>query len=254
MFPSRFARLAIALLTLAVPAAANILTVGPAGSGAQFTEIQAAVDAALEDDVILVKPGTYQRIAVDKPLRILGDGTGTVRISGSAPAVTIHDIGAGAELALSAVEVVATSDGSVILLQNCPGTVVLQDVNVPDTLVFEAGVQVESCVRALLLDSRVTASFQEGAVRAQDSELWIANSEITGLFALGFLFFGAAPGVAVVNSTLHVWRSQILGGGGDVITSPKMGGPGGAGIEARGSTLDLFGGPGSQVTGGLGPL
>ena len=254
-----FLRPVVVLLALAPLASSGTLTVGPAGSGAQFTQIQAAIDAALDDDVILVKPGTYQPIVVSKPLRILGDGTGVVRISKNGPtAVTIHDIGAGAELVLSAVEVVATGSDSdpdsVILLQNCPGTVVLQDVTVPDILVFEAGVQVQSCARALLLNSQIHASFETGAVEAHDSELWIANSDIAGLFTLGFLFFGAAPGVAVENSTLHVWRSEILGGGGDVLTSPKLGGPGGAGIEARGSTVDLFGGPDSQVTGGMGPF
>lgn len=74
MLPSRTVHVAVTALALAPLSGAGTLTVGPAGSGAQFTQIQAAVDAALPDDVILVKPGTYARIDVNKPLRILGDG------------------------------------------------------------------------------------------------------------------------------------------------------------------------------------
>src|SRR6185436_16079297 len=97
------ASLLAALLALAPLAHAGILTVGPAGSGAQFTEIQAAVDAALDDDVILVRPGTYAAVVVDKPLRILGDGTGVVRIDAAAFGVTARGIASGEELVLSGI-------------------------------------------------------------------------------------------------------------------------------------------------------
>ncbi len=59
---------------LATPHAAGQLTVGPAGSGAQFTEISAAVVAAQPGDVVLVAPGTYGAFLVDKAVTIVGAG------------------------------------------------------------------------------------------------------------------------------------------------------------------------------------
>src|SRR5262245_53733599 len=96
----------IAVITFASVAAADVRTGGPAGSGAQFTQIQAAVLAAEEDDVLLVQPGTYARILVEKPLRILGVGPG-VLIDGGAdqPAVVVRGIAAGRELVLAGVRV-----------------------------------------------------------------------------------------------------------------------------------------------------
>src|SRR5262249_20634010 len=119
-------------IALAPLSAGGVLTVGPAGSGAQFTEIQAAVDAALANDVILVQPGNYQRVVVEKPVRILGDGTGVVRITGSPTSVTVRNIAAGAELVLSGMELAPTgfSGSELLLVQSCPGTVLLQDLNV----------------------------------------------------------------------------------------------------------------------------
>src|SRR4029077_15088541 len=94
MIPTRQLRAAFVLLAIAPLSRAGILTVGPAGSGAQFTQIQAAVNAAYDDDVILVQPGTYPGSVVGTPLRILGDGTGVVRIADAPPCVTVRGIGA----------------------------------------------------------------------------------------------------------------------------------------------------------------
>src|SRR6185436_13834522 len=148
-----------ALLALAPLAHAGVLTVGPAGSGAQFTEIQAAIDAALDDDVILVKPGTYARIVVDKPLRILGDGTGAVRIDAPFFGVRIRGIASGEEAVLSGVEILPSAS-PMLLVSDCPGTVVLQDLDLSSVGAGRTGLGVSNCARMLLLDSRIVA---EGA-------------------------------------------------------------------------------------------
>jgi hypothetical protein len=239
--------------TFAPLAAAGTLTVGPAGSGAQFTQIQAAIDAALDDDVILVKPGTYASIVVDKPLRILGDGTGTVRIqaSGGAIPVQISGIATLEELVLSGMEAVSPDEipAQVILVQSCPGTVVLQDVVVPRTNII--GVLVESCGRVLVLDSRIDGG--QRAVLARNSELWISNSDITGVPYGLFLGSGTFPstGVELVSSRLHLWRSRIQSSAAHPIDEAGPT-PGAAGIKAFASIIDLFGGPGTSVVGGPG--
>src|SRR5262245_7990594 len=111
MLLSRSVRAALVVLALAPLSSAGILTVGPAGSGAQFTQIQAAINAALADDVILVQPGTYQRITVTKPLRILGTAPGVIIDGGVGTAVIGRGIAAGTEFVLSGVDVRAVWSG-----------------------------------------------------------------------------------------------------------------------------------------------
>src|SRR5262245_664405 len=261
MLLSRVLRAAFALVALAQLSAADILTVGPAGSGAQFTQIQAAIDAALDDDVILVKPGTYQKITVAKPLRILGDGTGIVQISGSGSGVLVQDIARGEELVLSGVRVQTAGfpPQPVIRVQDCPGRVVLQDVILPIVDPEKIGVQIESCARAVLLDVQIAGAGHyggfgdtaRGAVFAQDSALWIANSEIHGTTEGSSVTTEASHGVEVENSSLRVWRSRILGGS-NPPTMKGSAGDGGTGIRAVSSRVELLGGPTSEVTGGDG--
>lgn len=258
MFPYRLFAFLFALLALAAFSAADTLTVGPAGSGAQFSQIQAAIAAAQDDDVILVQAGTYQEIVVDKPLRILGIGPGGVTITDqSLNSVIVRDIGVGEEVVLSGVETYPLRRG--VLLEDCAGTVVLQDglfglpfLNGLTTL------RVESCARVVLLDSRVFGggSNEPGlgaasAVFALDSTLWVANSEITGGDS-DDSFDDDSPGIHVVNSTLHVWRTSIRGADHGGQTCDECAFDGGPGIRAVGSIVNLFGGSTSQVVGGQG--
>jgi hypothetical protein len=142
--------------------------------------------------------------------------------------VKILDIAAAEELVLSGVEPQLFFVEKQIRLQDCPGTVVLQKVR-------SSGVLVEHCARAVLLDSEIFL----GGVSVLDSELWLANSVIP--------FFGGG-GVDLVNSTLHVWRSEIYGS--SARGTPN--GDGGPALNAVGSTVNLFGGPGSYISGGDG--
>lgn len=248
MLLARLALAAPVLALLAPLAAADILTVGPTGSGAQFTQIQAAVDVAAADDVILVRPGTYARIDVNKPVRILGDGTGVVLISAAEFGARVHDIAAGEELVLSGLEVRVTtfSSNPLVLLRDCPGTVVLQDVNVHGADAEMTGVEIQNCARAMLVDSQIDGW---GGLEALDSEVWLASSIVAG----GVGYFGDSPtGVSLEGSTLHAWRSRIRGGDGIAPLGPKTGAPGGVGMRALGSSVNLFGGPGSEVLGGRG--
>jgi|GEM_PF-2816002 len=57
----------------------NTLTVGPSGSGADFTSIQKAIGEATEGDTIEVAAGTYdEQIVIDKALTIQGQGNETI--------------------------------------------------------------------------------------------------------------------------------------------------------------------------------
>ena len=257
MLLSRFFRPALALALLASLSAGDVLTVGPAGSGAQFTQIQAAVNAAADDDVILVKPGTYQGITVTKPVRILGDPTVPAPTMNNVfvSPVVVRDIGAGKEVVLSGVTVFTGEPP--ILLRNCAGTVVLQDVVVPRSSDGVICMRIENCNRAVLLDSLLTGGIFDlvsprGAIVVQSSQFWLANTSVSGTEDDTFVV-RASLGIELADSTLHAWRSQIRGGDALGKAAGVAGlADGGVAIRAVRSTVNLFGGPGALVAGGHG--
>src|SRR5262245_24123022 len=78
------------LACLGVVFAQTVWTVDAGGSG-NFTTIQAAIDAAAPDDVILVKPGTYAEFRLAKSLTILGPANGEAPIVTGTSAVLQAD-------------------------------------------------------------------------------------------------------------------------------------------------------------------
>jgi nitrous oxidase accessory protein len=91
----------ILLLTLTIgvssPAAAGTLMVDPSGEG-DYTEIQAAIDAANPGDTILLKSGTYEEnLQVDKELKIWSDSRnpGDTIIRAADPAKNVVEINTG---------------------------------------------------------------------------------------------------------------------------------------------------------------
>ncbi|MEW6743815.1 MAG: hypothetical protein AB1486_13755 [Planctomycetota bacterium] len=88
-----FLLLAPILLALAPAAISATWIVAQDGSG-DFIEIQEAVDAAAPGDLILVKPGVYRGVYIQKPVSIVGSGPdrtilaelfGDVILAGSLP-------------------------------------------------------------------------------------------------------------------------------------------------------------------------
>jgi hypothetical protein len=251
-----------ALVSVAPAISAGTLFVGPVGGGAQFSEIQDAIDAAQVGDVIVVAPGNYGAIAVDKPLRILGDGTGPVLVDGAQPiGAEVSGIAAGQEVYLSGLRIEGTpsvfADSFAVRVASCSGTVVLHDI-VIEPGVEQVGVRVENCTRVMMLACRILDAGTPGtsAVRVTDSTLWIADSEVTGRTPQDdfHLLKAGAVGVDAGSATLHVWRSSLRGGNGNTVFAEAFGSPaiGGAGVAASASIVNLYGGPVGEVRGGDG--
>src|SRR6185436_13760735 len=88
--------LALVGLTQA-PAFANVLKV--ATTGAPFTQIQSAVNAASDGDVILISPGSYGAVTIDgKSLTLVKQGTANVTIMGT---TTVKNLTASKRVILS---------------------------------------------------------------------------------------------------------------------------------------------------------
>lgn len=252
----------LATVALVPALGAATLVVGP---GQAFTDIQAAVDAAQPGDVILVEPGTYGAFAVTKPLRILGAGSGVVRVvEPTGEGVHVEGIGAGDEVVISGMEVdtmpfVLFGDPFVLHAKDCDGTVVFHDLlvqNEPQA----PGLGVEGCARVLLLDSTLAGAGASGstvtlgAVQCTDSTLWIANSVLVGFHpAITGIQYPGSQGLEASGSTVHAWRSELRGGNGSggkpaFFTPPD----GGHGATLDNSALFLYGGPTALLAGGNG--
>jgi len=82
---------------LATTSFANVLVVDASGGGS-YTQIQAAVDSAVDGDTILIKSGAYESFVVaDKALAIVGDAGSDVRVVG---AIRARNLAVGKTLVL----------------------------------------------------------------------------------------------------------------------------------------------------------
>jgi hypothetical protein len=111
--------LPVALLVgLVAGAHADTLIVDATGApDADFTQIQPAIDAALPNDVILVRSGEYAGFSLAKPLRIVGHRVTEGGSIYAAGLVEVRDIPAGE------VAVLAQFACDFLLIEDCAGTV-----------------------------------------------------------------------------------------------------------------------------------
>ena len=132
MFMFRIAPLAV-LWFAAMPATAtlaqgSVLVVDPGGGGA-FTEIQDAVDAAVDGDTILLRHGTYvdlsfpfEPVIIDgKSLVVAATQSGAVLLNGLH--LYVRNLSAGQTVTLSGLQV----QDAAVVLDNNVGAVLLQE-------------------------------------------------------------------------------------------------------------------------------
>jgi len=263
--PLRFgSRLAAMFAALALPASvlcahAGVLLVGPPGSGAPYTQIQPAVDAAQPGDTVHVLPGSYREFVVTKPVRVLGAGSALVSIDAvdHVTAVAVIGVPAGTEAVISGMQVHAFEpySGAASVLQGNAGTVVLHDLEFED-VDNRTAILVEDSARVVLEAANIRAGtiyFKKAAVQVSGSELWISDSVViadtsyfTPILPVGFLHALYAE-----DATVRIWNSHLEAGDSEFDLS---GGAiaGGYGIRLIDSELDLRGGPLASVQGGDG--
>lgn len=124
-----------ALAFLAGPlAASNVLCVKPNGGPGTYPDLQAAIDAAANGDIILVSPGIYAPVApatgfavTNKALTLVGPvaaSSATLQAT-----LTISGIGPGQFVCIRGVDIntFATKSGHALVLENNAGLVFLSD-------------------------------------------------------------------------------------------------------------------------------
>jgi hypothetical protein len=262
------------LLTLAQVALAKVWFVG--GTGADFDQIQPAIDAAQNGDVILVRAGPlYNHFTLDKGVVVRASDSPFTVISGQGDLhVTVTSIPFGERAAISGM---ITSDA--VLVTGSAGEVVLEDVRISLTFAwfddhYDANcLTISSCNNVSLSGLHATSGTgvyycgtQSPAVAIQASSVRISGkSSITAADGVyGYNCNDWVPGVGgiglqALGSTLVLSNVNVRGGdGGDGVDGDVFfpfgspGGAGGAGISAKQSEVVLLGATDELVRGGDG--
>lgn len=203
---------AVAFASLLAPiraATANVWIVAP--SGGTFTDIQPAVDAASDGDVVLVKNGSYGSFVVaNKTLSIVAEAGHSPFVTG---AVRIRNVPAGKSVLVAGLTAQGTSAPvdtvtHGLYVSNCQGDVRLQDC------VFRALATAAQSGAEVLNSPRV--SFARCSVEGSD-----ASSQSSG----------AGPGLRGLGSQIAMYDAVLLGGEGwnsQCVASTSCEGSGGA--------------------------
>ena len=255
--------LSLAFTCFSTGASADIITVDD-DAPADFSDVQPAIDAAMEGDIILIRPGDYGRAQiVGKSVSLVGVGSTQVTLLG-ATAIYIRDLNAMQRVHLSGLTAIAGGEESPIDGGNCQGVIVVSDVHsCCSGYHTEHGNYFWSCKKLFL--SRLTYQtdgYHSGIPGGGGFGIALGTScAITNSFATGdegalginsgadkYSGYAGGVGAGVHESRLLCARTTFKGGpGGDCdwhplncACYPLSGGDGGPALAVTGSTSEVF--------------
>jgi hypothetical protein len=254
-------------------ASGAVIVVGP---GQVHTQISAGIDSATDGDLILVKPGSYDRITISgKGISVVSDGGGVVQVRG----IVIENIGPQKVVRLDGLVSVGHLQGLAydrgLEVRNCAGAIRFQRCNFtgysgiatvdgcssgvvgePDG---SSGARIVDSPNVAMVDCTVFGGYGATVFNGQcpggfwsggygDRALSISNSSLTA-YDSQFLGGGSGSGSAsptaadaifATNSVLNLMNVVAIGGnGGDAFDgiSPTLGGKGGRGLVANSGSI-----------------
>ncbi|TAJ18277.1 MAG: hypothetical protein EPO68_08145 [Planctomycetota bacterium] len=229
--PLSRAACALAVALLAPAAAAQALwTVHPNGS-ADFTSIQAAVDAAAPGDHVLVLAGAHANVVLERAITLTSTGGAAILKPQSgpgatAPALSIRNLPAGEHVCVSGLTVFVGGGGAphAVGIADCAGSVWLQDMFVDSY--GAAALDVRACASVVVADCTL------------QTNLVPALSDGTPQ---------SAPGARVADGArLHAWSSDFFGSHGTLqgggLPTPNAAADGGAGLVVEDALVHCYGG------------
>ncbi len=197
-------------LCLACLPAQRTLVVDRRGGG-DFTSIDAAVADADPGDTVIVRPGAYPDIRLEKGINLLGDEGANLRtlVIASIPldqAVTVSGFEIGEDFG---------PNNTVLGTTGCLGQVTL--ANLRANAVAPNTAQVTPTLRVVVSDQvSIKDCFFAGrpAVEVQNSSVILSGCELIGgdAVALGQTAIGSAPALSALNSEVICSDSRFVGG------------------------------------------
>ena len=257
------ATFALALLLAAGASAQSVFVVAPApGPGVFSTDIQPAIDAAANGDLVLVRSGSYSGFTIDgKGVSVVADAGAAVVADGL---VTVSHVSVSQRVLLQGLTVHGDNSTSAIITQDAPGPIWIESCTVTGGTGNGPGlvaVTVNSCPSVVIQRSVMTGGngTSIGTTTMGGPALHVANSGVAVGDSQCFGGNGAqpvtggggsgGPGLRVLTGFVFASGTAFNGGTGAAPAPPFLGGPGGPGINTTApvTTLQctLVGGPGT---------
>jgi hypothetical protein len=222
-------------VVLARLSTANVLVVDASGGG-DYTQIQAAIDAAVDGDTILVKPGLYSACAIlNKAIAIVGDSGGLVEIN-------------------STIDVLGLYFAKTIVLEHLNVTTSSASINALRLSNLAGHVRIDSC--EFTVGAVASGAGADAIVLHLCADVALSHvTSVGGSGDVGFHYgFGypSGAGLSADHSSVVVYGSTLRGGTG-VSADPNAGGIGGGmgGDACVLSSSSMFA-AGSSFSGGNG--
>lgn len=239
-------RIPLALSLLALPALGQTQHyVDATGAGGAFTTLQAAVAAAVNGDVIRVRPtGVYDfgvwvpPVTVSKGLTIVRDGAVSPEFIGD---LTVTNLPASQRVVLRGFSAYApgADNPATILISNCQGAVVLEQMAPNGRKISGAG-----AVTALTVTNSTDVTLHDCSVNGwramvtTGSTLAVSQSTIAGFDASYFQGIGGTPGITSTSCQWSLVDTVVRGGAEHAAASI----PGDVAMRLTGGALRMAGG------------
>jgi hypothetical protein len=215
-----------------------------AGPGVNFTNVQAAVNAAANGDIVLVRSGSYPSFSITaKDVDVVADSGASVTVAGFA----VRTLPAGRAIVVRGI-VASGGDEAGAQIKNCAGHVTIEDC----VLVGADG-------NGIFTSPSFDPNGASGAVVDGSTAVAIVRCQLFGghgddYIPLTVLFGAGGDGLFAEGSSIALYETTCVGGtGGDVNDDDAAwtGGTGGDGADVDATFLFASG---STFTGGAGGI
>jgi hypothetical protein len=245
-----YATVLLALAALIPPAQVNVLRVAPGGAGGAHADVQSALDAAVDGDIVLVdstfvSAGAPEAAVIDGlSVTVIGDGPTRPVL----PVITVRNLPAGGQVVLRHLEVVSEPadpfTGGVVAIRDCAGTVLVEDCRI-------AGFDSEGINGGNGGPGLFIASSDVSLVRC-DIRGGHGSSTVNDPPVIVTSTGHGSRALRVIGSRVSLHDCTVRGGdGGSDLMLFSHGGGGGLGLDSQNAQLWVVG---CTVTGGEGGI
>lgn len=148
-----------------------------------FADIGAAVAVAEKGSNIIVAAGTYPPFVLDRPVRIMSDGSGPFLVDTRGSKLVIRNIPAGeSDIAIYDMQIIAPGGGPTgIEISNCDNVIILDNVQI-DGASGVTALTIEKCRHVALQNCRLEGT--DGLVVSDNSMVFILGGRVSTVSAI----------------------------------------------------------------------